>query len=103
MNSFEFELIQEDTTQFPISSKEQLHFESSFSTNNLHSLNIPSIEHKEETKADKARQILGENAKNIPTEQLDTFVAQLEFLTNSWLDSYEKQLFDGKTLREITK
>lgn len=98
MNSFESELIREGTTQYPINSN-QLHFESSFQQ-------IPSIsfpETKEATNADKARQILGESGKYITDDQLETFIAQIELLMNSWLDSYERQLFDGKTLREITK
>lgn len=98
MSSFESELIRGGTTQYPIDTS-QLRFESSF--HQIPSISFP--ETKETTKADKARQILGENGKNITDEQLETFIAQLELLMNSWLDSYERQLFDGKTLREITK
>lgn len=104
MNSFESELIRDGTTQFPTRDKVQLHLESSFSTSNLNqSLDLSFLEPKEQTKVDKARQILGESTKNILTEQLEIYITQLELLTNSWLDSYEKQLFDGKTLQEITK
>lgn len=104
MNSLESELIRMNTTQVPASNQEQLHFETSFSKNNEKPiLDLSFLEPHEETKADKARHILGENANSIPTEQLETFIAQIEFLTNSWLDSYEKQLFDGKTLKELTK
>ena len=55
------------------------------------------------TKVSKARQILGETANRLTDEELETFLAKLDYLTNNWLDSFEKLLFDGKTLREITK
>jgi len=104
MNSFRFELKREDATRFPANNQEQLHTEASFSTNNPNQIpNTSFFEIKEEIKADKARQILGLGGENITDDQLGAFVAQLELLINSWLDSYEKQLFDGKTLREITK
>ena len=61
------------------------------------------IESPELTKFNKARQLLGEKAKNISDEQLETFSAQFDYLINTWLDLYEKQLFDGKTLREISE
>lgn len=104
MNRFESELIREGTNKFPLGNHNQLHIEPLFPTNNVNQLlNIPFLEAKDETKADKARQILGSAANNIDNEQLENFVMQLEFLTNVWLDLYEKQLFEGKTLREIVK
>jgi len=60
------------------------------------------IELPEQTKINKVRQLLGEKAKNISDEQLETFSAQFDYLLNCWLDSFETQLFDGKTLREIS-
>lgn len=61
------------------------------------------LERPEQSKAGKARQILGENTINITDEELEAFTTKLDYLTNSWLDLFEKQLFDGKTLRELTK
>ena len=55
------------------------------------------------SKVSKARQILGETANTLTDEELETFLAKLDYLTNNWLDSIEKLLFEGKTLREITK
>lgn len=56
-----------------------------------------------QSKASKARQILGSAVGKISDEELETFTAKLEYLTNSWLDSFEKQIFDGITLRELAK
>jgi len=61
------------------------------------------IESQEKTKISKARQLLDQTAKDIPDEQLETFAAQFKYVINCWLDSYEKQLFDGKTLQEISE
>jgi len=60
------------------------------------------IESAEQTKINKTREVLNESAKNISDEQLETFCAQFDYLLNCWLDSFETQLFDGKTLREIS-
>jgi hypothetical protein len=61
------------------------------------------LEASEQTKTVKARQIIGKNSNDITDEELESFTAKLDYLTNSWLDSYEKQLFNGKTIRELTK
>ena|SRR5579859_5954697 len=60
-------------------------------------------ESPEQTKINKVRQLLGEKAKDLSDEQLETFSAQFDYLLNFWLDSFEKQIFDGKTLREISE
>ncbi len=60
-------------------------------------------DHSLQTKADKARQILGGGAIDISDDQLEPFTAQIDYLVNCWLDTYERHIFKGKTLREITK
>ena len=55
------------------------------------------------TKVNKARQILGATSNKLTDEEHETFLAKVDYLTNNWLDSFEKLLFEGKTLREITK
>ncbi|MEO8581226.1 MAG: hypothetical protein ABI425_01455 [Patescibacteria group bacterium] len=57
----------------------------------------------EQTKINKVRHILGERAKTIEDSQLETLIAQCEYLLDCWLDDYERNLFDGKTLKEIVK
>ncbi len=58
-------------------------------------------EAKEETKLQKARQILGNSVSEIPDTQLAVFLTELQFLLDDWFDGYEKQLFEGKTLRQV--
>lgn len=58
---------------------------------------------KEENKLSKARRILGEIAINISDEQLERDLTDFQFLLDSWLDSFEKQVFNGKTLDQLLK
>ncbi len=49
----------------------------------------------------EARQILGEVAKNMTDEQIRDQIACISYLTHSWLEEYERKVFDGKTLNEM--
>ena len=57
----------------------------------------------EETKMQKARGLLGKTGEKLSNDQLEVVVAQFEYLIGCWLDSYERELFDGKTLKDIIK
>lgn len=50
---------------------------------------------------EEARKILGKTAESFSDEQLRDQVAMINFLAESWLDDYERSIFDGKTLSEI--
>ena len=58
---------------------------------------------QDETKLIKARRILGDIAIDIPDTELESNIAEFQYLVDSWLDEYEKQVFDNKTLREILR
>lgn len=49
----------------------------------------------------KAKEILGEVAKTFTEEQLRDIVSEVQFLTTTWLDDFERGVFDGKTLNEL--
>lgn len=55
----------------------------------------------EETNIIRARRILGETANEMSDEQIECLVTEFQFLINSWLDEFEKEVFSGKTLKEI--
>jgi len=55
----------------------------------------------EETNALKTRKQLGETAKALSDEQIECIAAEFQFLANTWLDEYERDVFDGKTLKEV--
>lgn len=55
----------------------------------------------EERNFQKAKQILGELANNFSQSELRDIVAQVEYLAESWLDDFERDIFEGKTLNEV--
>lgn len=55
----------------------------------------------EENKAGRARKLLGETAKTLSDEQIETIVTEFQFLIETWLDEYEREVFKGLTLKEV--
>lgn len=49
----------------------------------------------------KAKEILGDVAKTFTEEQLRDVVCEVQFLATSWLDDFERGVFDGSTLNEL--
>lgn len=58
---------------------------------------------QDETKLMKARRILGDIVTNTPDTELESDLAEFEYLVDSWLDEFEKQIFDNKTLIEVLR
>lgn len=56
------------------------------------------IEHKN---LKKAKEILRDLAKEFTESELKDVVAQIEYLAESWVDDFERSIFDGATLREV--
>ncbi|OGE19180.1 hypothetical protein A3J19_01210 [Candidatus Daviesbacteria bacterium RIFCSPLOWO2_02_FULL_41_8] len=56
---------------------------------------------QEENKLHKARGILGESARDYTDEELNYLVTDFEYLVDTWLDLFEKRVFQGKTLKEL--
>ena len=59
--------------------------------------------HEEETKLQKARRVLGGISSEVTDEQLEVFLTEVQFLLDSWLDSFERKMFNGITLKQILK
>jgi hypothetical protein len=55
----------------------------------------------EENKVLKMRRSLSERAKNMSDEEIQCVTAKFQFLIDSWLDEFEKEVFDGMTLKEV--
>lgn len=51
---------------------------------------------------EEARKILGNVAEGMSDEQIQEQMAKMEYLAEGWLDQYEKSIFDGKTLDELS-
>jgi hypothetical protein len=58
---------------------------------------------QDETKLIKARRILGDIATDISDTELESNIAEFQYLVDSWLDEFEKQIFDNKTLIEVLR
>lgn len=56
---------------------------------------------REETRTQRARQILGEEIRGLPDDELEVHLTQFQYLIDSWIDEYEKGVFDGQTLRQV--
>lgn len=58
---------------------------------------------KKENKLQKARAILKETADNISDDELTIYLTEFQSLLDGWLDIFEKQIFNGKTLDQVLK
>jgi hypothetical protein len=59
----------------------------------------------EQKQADKriklAKDALGSLSANFSETELGDVITEVEYLTESWLDEYERKIFDGLTLQEL--
>jgi len=60
-------------------------------------------ESSEENKVQKARAVLGDAVGEIPDEELAIYLTQFQYLLDSWLDIFEKQIFNNLTLGELLR
>lgn len=58
---------------------------------------------KAESKIVNARKILGEVAASLTDSELQTYLTEFEFLLDCWMDEFERQIFNNKTLRETLR
>jgi len=49
----------------------------------------------------RARSTLGKLNDAFTDDQVEKMATDFEYLINTWLTEYEKQVFDGKTLHEV--
>mgnify|MGYP001574217710 CR=1 FL=1 len=52
--------------------------------------------------SEKAREILGKQAKIMTDIQISDLLALYNHLANQYLDEIEKKIFGGKTIQELT-
>lgn len=55
----------------------------------------------EERNVKDAKEILGELANEFTPQQLKDSIVEIKYLTECWLDEFEREVFKGKTLREL--
>ena len=56
---------------------------------------------KKTTTVEEARKILGKTAEGMSDEQIQDQLTKIKYLAESWLDEYERSIFEGKTLNEL--
>ena len=56
---------------------------------------------EQENNVIRTRRILGKTAQTLSDAQIETIVSEFQFLTNAWLDEFEKEIFSGLTLKEV--
>jgi len=61
---------------------------------------FPEQEHEEKA-IKKVKEILGPLAKDFTGDELRDLVAQIEYLVETWLDEFERDIFKGMTLKEL--
>jgi hypothetical protein len=55
----------------------------------------------EEKEVKRTKQILGDVATEFTEDELKDTVTKIQFLANSWLDDFERNVFGGITLKEL--
>lgn len=61
---------------------------------------FPEQQH-EEKQIKKAKEILGTLSEEFTEVQLRDAITEIQFLTEYWLDDFERQIFHGVTLQEL--
>ncbi len=61
---------------------------------------FPEQQHDEKN-LQKAKEILGEEATQFTNAQLKDIVSEVQYLVESWLDDFEREIFEGLTLKEL--
>lgn len=50
---------------------------------------------------EEAKQVFGDVATTLPEEDFKNTLTDIHFLAETWLDEFEKNIFNGKTLEEL--
>lgn len=55
----------------------------------------------QETLLQKTRHIMGDTVSDLSDEELEVYVTEFQHLIDYWLDTFERQVFDGLTLQQV--
>ena len=50
---------------------------------------------------EQAKLALGETGKKMSDDDIERLMAVVGHLTDSWMEEYEKTIYDGKTLKQL--
>lgn len=57
----------------------------------------------QETVLQKTRRIMGNTVSDLSDDELEIYVTEFQHLVDYWLDTFERQLFDGMTLQQVLR
>ncbi|OGM01893.1 hypothetical protein A2115_00385 [Candidatus Woesebacteria bacterium GWA1_41_8] len=64
--------------------------------------NLPELESVEpKLTLERARKLLGKTTETLTDEELQDQLVMIQYLAVSWLDDFERKIFNGKTLQEL--
>jgi ABC-type transporter MlaC component len=56
---------------------------------------------QEETTVQYARRIMGKTIASLSDEEVRVFISEFQYLLETFMDEYERSVFDKKTLKEV--
>lgn len=56
---------------------------------------------REQTALQRARQIMGASLADTTDEDLEIYLTEFQHLIDYWVDTYEREIFSGLTLRQL--
>ena len=56
---------------------------------------------QEETRIQKTRRIMGDLVSCLSDGELEVYITEFQYLIDEWLDNFEKEAFDGLTLKQM--
>ena len=57
----------------------------------------------QETLLQRTRRIMGDAVTDLSDDELEVYITEFQHLIDYWLDTFEQQIFDGMTLRQILR
>ena len=64
-------------------------------------LNSLFPDQSEENKVARMRKHLGQTAETLSDPQVETIMTEFQFLIDTWMDEYEREVFNGLTLKDV--
>jgi hypothetical protein len=56
---------------------------------------------QEENRIQVARRVMGHEIAMLSDEEVQIYLTEFQYLIESWMNEYERNVFKGKTLREV--
>lgn len=58
-------------------------------------------QNQQQRAVEEARDILGESATTLTDEELYDLTNEMQFLVDTWIEEFERDVFEGKTLKDL--